>query len=446
MTSTSSRSPECPAPGRTPLRLVALLALVLSLVLAAGCGQQDPVAPAPATADTKATARTGVGAVSVSPDSVLAATFTVAWSEPAVLPLAPPVVGYAVAIDATGPVSLTTWRRTTHVLETVPAGGRQYARTYGPGATGVPAGAAAWLTVVPVFQGGALGAIGGSVAFRATDGFVLAGRVISDQGDPLADVDVTIPACGLVARTDADGAFRFAPLVAGRTFTLRTESGAGWHDYTTLPLGAADAAPVICLVSRQQLQYPVANLDYLHAFASISKWFWHNVGATRPLLRWEHFPLRVHIAAGLNANGTVDIDAIAREQLAYLNAACGRQLWVETADSTAAQVLVRCFNMSGAYGRVYLNPDQTNPVWGNTPPRWMRLVVAPVLTTEDAYRRMLNHELGHSLYIGSHSTNMAHLMNYQGGFDPGVPTDDDLRIFRAIATIPLGTDLNRYEE
>ena len=431
--------------------------LLALLALAGGCGRQDPVAPPGVAAPTAATAavdgkvsgRTDVGIVIVTSHPVLAATFTVAWDEPASLPLAPrPVTGYAVAIDTTGPVSAATWRRTTHVLEIVPAGGRGYARTYGPDTPGVVAGAPTWLAVVPVSGNGDPGEIGGSLAFRVTDGFVIAGRVISDQGEPLGgvDLDVVSPAFGPVATTGADGSFRTVPLVAGHARALRTRSGADWYDYATLPIGAGDPSPVICLLDRRPLQFPLEGVDSKLFLGVVTRWFYHNVDATRPFVRWEAFPLRVHIAAGTNAAGTVDLAAIAREQIAFLNAAVGRELWVETADSTQAQVRVRSYTIPGFLGQTALNPDEPHPVWGTTPPRWMRLVVDPAVATEQQARYLFNHELGHTLYVGSHSTNPNHLMWYQGGVSPGLPSADDLRLFRAVATIPAGTDYNRYED
>lgn len=433
------------------------LALLGLLALAGGCGRQDPLIPADASAPSttaatdigKAAGRTAVGPVVVTAHPVLAATFTVAWSEPASLPLAPrPLTGYAVALDTTGPVNAATWRRTTQVLEIVPAGQRAYTRTYGPATPGVVAGAQAWLTVVPVYGGDSLGAIGGSVAFHVTAGFVIVGRVISDQGAPLGEVDIHLAATayGPVARTAADGTFRTAPLIAGQAYALRTEAAADWYDYTTLPLGAGDPAPVICLLDRRPLQFPLDSVDSKLFLGVMTKWFYHNVGATRPFVRWDAFPLRVHIAEGTNTTGNLDLAALAREQIAFLNAAVGRELWVETADSTQAQVRVRIYTIPGFLGRTYLNPDDASAVWGAAPPRWMRLVLDPAVATEQQARFVLNHELGHTLYIGSHSTNANHLMWYQGGVVPGVPSVDDLRLFRAVATIPAGTDYNRYEE
>ncbi len=438
---------------------MAAVLIALTLLALSGCGRSDPAAPlspeaaasaavtAPAAA--KAEGVTAVGPVAVTAHPVLGATFTVSWAEPGQLPLGPQAVsGYAVAIAYDGPLTRTNWRRAARVLEIVPVGGRTYERTYGPGTPGVTAGAPAWLAVVPVHGSEVLGAIGGSVAFDVTDGFEIAGRVISDQGAPLGGVDINIaaPAYGPVARTAADGTFRTAPLVAGRAYELRTESGADWYDYTTLPLGAGDPEPVICLLDRRPLQFPVVGVDSKQFLGVMTKWFYHNVGATRPFVRWDAFPLRVHIAAGTGVGGTVDMATLAREQIAFLNAAVGRELWVETADSTQAQVRVRWITAPGFLGKVVLNPDEANAVWGAATPRWMRMIVDPSLATEQQVRSVLNHELGHSLYIGQHSTNANHLMWYQGGVSPGVPSVDDLRLFRAVATIPLGTDYNRYED
>lgn len=439
-------------------RVAAAAALVVvTLVALSGCDRGDPSAPLSPVAPAAVTAPDGaevagltaVGPVVVTAHPVLGATFTVSWGEPERLPLGPQAVtGYAVAIAYDGPVTRTNWRRTVRVLEIAPTGGRTYARTYGPGTPGVVAGAPAWLAVVPMYGGDVPGAIDGSVAFNVTDGFVIAGRVISDQGAPLAGVELEVvsPAYGPVAQTDADGAFRTAPLVAGRAYELRTESGADWYDYTTLAIGAGDPATVICLLDRRPLQYPLDSVDSKLFLGVMTRWFYHNVGATRPFVRWDGFPLRVHVAEGTNAGGNLDLAALVREQIAFLNAAVGRELWIETPDSNLAQVRVRAFAIPGFYGKTVLNPDEPHPVWGNTPPRWMRLVLDSSLATDQQVRFVLNHELGHTLYVGSHSTNNHHLMWYQGGVVPGVPSVDDLRLFRAVATIPAGTDFNRYEE
>jgi hypothetical protein len=389
----------------------------------------------------------GVDTVVVQSDSVQPSTFTVAWSEPEAMPLPPnPILYYSVAINYTATINGKNLTTTTHILENVPAGDRDYSRTYDTSNTHVTPGADGWIAVIPFYQLGGYGIVAQNVAHRVTNGFVISGRVISDQGTPLDGVTVLIPSCGLSTTTSDSGSFAFAPLSDEQAFALQTDASGDWFDYNTLPVGAADPEVLICLISRAPLDYLISGLDYKFTLGAMTRWFYHNVGTTRPYVRWASFPLNVYIDAGWNNNGTVDMAAAVRDQIDYLNTAIGREMWTEVPDTTNAQIVVRYRERSGFYGVTVLNPDTGGGVWGTTPPVKMRVVISPVLTTELAVQKLINHEFGHSLCFGSHSTNTQHLMNYGGGFDPGVPTADDLRMFRSITTIPIGTDFNRYEQ
>ena len=86
--------------------------------------------------------------------------------------------------------------------------------------------------------------------------------------------------------------------------------------------------------------------------------------------------------------------------------------------------------------------DRSQRDWGYDAPQRITLAINVNLNNASLAAGVINHELGHSLYMAGHALGHTQLM-MNGGW--GEPTADDLRMFRSIMTIPIGTPFQGYE-
>ncbi len=430
---------------------------IFVLMAFGGCGHEGSVAPPPGPLSTDTVFASGqherrlvsgVVAFVVESDAVVASRIHVRWEIADRLRFpADPIDSVVVAINYDEPVDEKNWRTTTRVLGSFPRSARIGAAVFEAGHPGIIPGRAGWVTVVPRHAAGSYGAIEGSVNHRITDGFFIDGLVITDRGGVAAGVEVTIPAHGLSTLTAADGRFRFGPLSDESAFILQTntpddasgatETGA-WFDFTTTPIGAGDPPVTICLIDRSGLLDPFSD-NYMVELGSVTKWFWAG-----PFMRWDHYPVTVYVPEGSNAAGTIDLGSLTRQQVAHMNGLMGGDAWVAVADSTDADVRFSFEVLSGFNGLARLNTHlpQSQRDWGYDAPQRMTLAISVNLNNATFAAGVINHELGHSLYMAGHALGHTQLM-MNGGY--GEPTADDLRMFRSIMTIPIGTPFQGYE-
>lgn len=422
----------------------------IALLAPIGCseqaGQSDFISPLAEATVEKAAGLPGVDTIAVESDPLAPATFVVAWSVPETQPLPPiSILHYRVAINYVAGINKSNWSTTTLVLETVPAGDKNFARVYDTSNVNVVAGANAWITVVPCYTTGVYGMIMRNVVHRITDGFVISGVVISDRFVPLDGVMVEIPAHGLTTETESGGTFQFGPLSDEGSFVLRTNTPdelppvppvGSWFDFTTTPIGVDNSQVTICLIDRTDLQ-DYFGTNYIVCLGSYTKWF-HAEWS----VRWDHYPCSVYIPDGWNQAGTIDLGSLVRQQMAHMNELIGRDTWVEIADSTQADIRFSYEVLPNDNGATWLNPHLPFNFrrWGYVAPELIRVAIDPGLSNEAHVAGVMNHELGHSLYFGGHSLRGL-MMN--GGY--GEPTADDLRLFRSVMAIPIGTPFHNYE-
>jgi hypothetical protein len=430
---------------------------IFVLMACGGCGHEGSVAPPPAPVTTDTASASGQlgrrlvpGAVAfaVASDVVVPSRIHVRWEIADRLQFPPdPIDSVVVAINYDEPADEKNWRTTTRVLGSFPRSARIGAAVFDAGHPDIVPGRTGWITVVPRHASGSYGAIERSVNHRITDGFFIDGLVIADRGGVAAGVEVTIPAHGLSTLTAPDGRFRFGPLSDESAFILQTntpddvsgatETGA-WFDFTTAPIGAGAPPVTICLIDRTELLDPFSD-NYMVEFGSVTKWFWAG-----SFMRWDHYPLTVYVPDGSNAAGTIDLGSLARLQVAHMNGLMGGDAWVAVADSTDADVRFSFEVLSGFNGLALLNTHlpRSQRDWGYDAPQRMTLAISVDLNNATFAAGVINHELGHSLYMAGHALGHTQLM-MNGGY--GEPTADDLRMFRSIMTIPVGTPFQGYE-
>ena len=177
--------------------------------------------------------------------------------------------------------------------------------------------------------------------------------------------------------------------------------------------------------------------------------FFRNMTYTTGLLgrptifrNWNHFPLTIYNPP-FSWEG-VDIQELARIALNSWNDLTGKELFVEIADSAAADVKIvydaTTDEEKHHVETVSLNEDGT--------PAKKLICIYPLRQTapiQYSGRRIFAHEMGHILQLG-HSEDLGHLM--VGGTSPITddPSEDEINLIRALYGMPTIFDADWYTD
>lgn len=328
--------------------------------------------------------------------------------------------------------------------------------------------------VRPMYAGGHWGPVGESIDLTPSRPYTRSGKVMDELGRPLVGVtvrleepdDFTDPR-GFVSEavTDTEGRYEgLGPIHESTTMVLVTDSPDepsapdaedAWFDFKTPPLafGESGGETEIVLVTRLAFD---PSADGIHDWTTMQllqhlSFSMGNVyGEVENLTyrRWESYPLKIFIPAGVSENGAVYYDEEIRAAIEFWNTTFGSEVFVETLDEGGAQI-VCTYEMwprnNIIAGRMKFVP-QTAPGenWGiNVPVRAELFLNAEILNFDWVTQEIARHELAHALGCYDHTWDTAGMMYISGGGPE--PLDYEVRILRALMGLPNLQEMNRYE-
>jgi len=442
----------------SPTRAVRIaLAILLPVVLTAGC--RDATVPAAPAAPGAAVP--GVTGLRAENDPVLWGTVHFRWDALPASPEGLPVLGYQLVLvtDPGGDPDAKDGGAT--VLRDVPAAGKVMTAATCDTRDGITAGVAQTFAVRPFYGAGAGWGPAARLTWTATPPHRRGGRVLDEQGRPLAGVVVRIQSPGDVA--DARGfraqavtnaAGRFAPLgpVAGdvplvlETVTPDVASSPGaadaYFDYRTEPLPYAPPGRdvTIYLLPRCELapgMMDVRNTNFVKVLQDLTlsdgRARWEGPTVMR---KWgpEEFPLPVLIPAGTNLAGTIDLAEVAAGAVEHLNGLFAVPLFVLTQDP--AETVVR-FDFTTWNNAAIVAPTPK----GSVRPQYATVRLNKGEENRPRLESAAVHELCHVLMYSRHNPNFYGVM----GSGTGALQPDEVRVLRALRHLPGEHFMSGYE-
>lgn len=365
-----------------------------------------------------------------------------------------PITHYVVKVSYAGPVTVQNWDAAQALAE-IPhqAGQVGYSATFGP-SDGLAPGVDAWFAIRGRDDHGQLSSLTAGGFTTITSEWWIEGRVTDDVGLPLLGVIVGTAAPVRNGNTDGAGHFRLGPYRSIDAVSVRTTT-TDHFDFTSAPLSSpVDIDFDIVLPARYAidpdcLAYGGSFLDYVRDQTRTTA-VAGDTSATR-LWRWDNYPVRVFLPDSTLASGR-QMDDLARPMLALWNDTVGEAMFVEVATAAEADAHFRWVTDAAAgYGQVSLELP-AGGVIGNVRPERMRIEVETGLLTDQFFKEVSLHELGHVLGLIEHYDNSCptsgHLMVNGASGNLSLPEPihpDEVRAVRLISRLRQGIDMAGYE-
>jgi hypothetical protein len=394
------------------------------------------------------------------------------WDQPALMITPRPLIRYLVGVSAIEFSSEDEWPLVT-IIDSVPdiAGHYQYRHLYDDDDYPVlTPGEDMWVAVRVEDVAGVLSNLSSVRRLRITTPYWLQGVVRDDAAEPLMGVLVDYGCDTCKTLTDAAGEFELGPFRDIDKYVLHVRDdaqGTGeigeFYDFLTDTLSAETPSPLrILLIQNYGLEDACDGYynggDFLTYFRTSTNT--HVMTINRPnykLLKWEEYPLRVHIHQTMNADSTFAMDEVARMALADWNGRMGDTYLVEVADPAQAQVRIEFSNSGlcpGCIGQTILEVPTNYQLSEAIPQRVLVKVKISMVDPVDTHEVLL-HELGHALLLKEHSVcippnRIVHVMspNPKGIIEDRFPdwpiSIDEMHAVRAIRNLPQGQDMSRY--
>lgn len=446
--------------------ILASLALIF-----AGCSKDDSsLSPTGPDQDVlaKAGGSDGVQNLTCTNDDVLWGTVHIGWESPLQGPLA--VVKYYVVVNSSGgAVTASNWDQATQLAEIDANGGTNFAETFDTTDSGVWAGNNQTYAVRPLYEQGVWGSID-SRSLRPTLPHVEWGYVRDDLGNPLAGVTVRMHEPTGVSdprgfsserTTDANGMFAaIGPVSEDMDIVLETDSpdsvsqaGAedAYFDYRTAPLEYAysGGAREIRLIAKRDIDTALCTSlanNYVEVLQYYSKSFHTSTSGT--MYTWDaaDFPLAVYIPDAVASNGG-DMDQAVRDALEYYNDILGDEVFVETSNSSQAQIRFSFGTNLGDPGKMtVLEPTGVSDTdVGYVPFDVLGVQIDLGLDPASQYATyVIRHELGHTLGIYIHPSASGYLMN-TGILHGYELTPGESKLIQSYRNMPDVVEMRRYE-
>lgn len=273
-------------------------------------------------------------------------------------------------------------------------------------------------------------------------GFDADGRVIdADTGEPLAGIFVS--AEGVVCTTGVDGRYRLDNLpyytnrVRARDELVPGDLGAYYDLSWPVPPLTSHFSLDLPLVPVLGLESTLWEDSYPGGFLEFLKYLTDTRGLNgRPTIfrRWNHYPVSVYNPPFMWEG--VDLQALAAAAMESWESGSGLDLFAETDDPEAADVVINYDEVLDSKHRIEkiaFNPDGT--------PSKIAIWIFPKNTLSPMTIRgqmVFAHEFGHVLQL-AHSTDYGHLMVGQTApaYYVNGPTLDELRLLRVLHRFPF---------
>lgn len=368
-----------------------------------------------------------------------------------------PIAAYEVAMSYAGAVTIAGWAQAIQLGATPHAPGQAgYSVTFSQSNGGLVPGAEAWFAVRARDERGQLSGSLLSRRTRITTEWWIDGRIIDDRGAPILGVIAATPTPGRNDNSDADGLFRLGPYRSVDTVTVATTPPAGYYGFRTGRIASAvDISLDIVLPQRYALDphcsFEAYGGSYLNWFRQLTRTATvaGDTSASR-LWRWGQWPVSVFLPDSTLASGR-DMDQAARDMIALWNQELGATYLVETGSRTGADIYFAWVEDAGAgYGQAGLELPPGG-VLGDVRPVRIRVELETGIGSEQFFREVCLHELGHALGLSSHSLECdgaGHLMvlGASGNLSLEHPIHpDELTAVRILRALPQGVDMSGFQ-
>lgn len=367
-----------------------------------------------------------------------------------------PIAAYEVAMSYAGAVTVANWEQAIQLGATPHVPGQAgYSATFSRTNGGLVAGAEAWFAVRARDDRGQLSGSALSRWTLITTEWWIDGRVIDDRGAPILGVIAATVLPGRNDNSDGEGLFRLGPYRSVDTVTVATTPPAGYYAFRTGRIASGvDVALDIVLPQRYELAPQCEISAYGGSFLN---WFRHMtrtvpvVGDTAAarLWKWDQWPVSVFLPDSTAASGR-DMDQAAREMIALWNQELGEVFLVETTSRDEADIYFAWVTTSsGGYGEASLDLPPGG-VLGDVRPERVRLEVVTGISSDQFFREVCLHELGHALGLTNHSLQCdgaGHLMvlGASGSLSLEHPIHpDELNAVRIVRALPQGADMSGF--
>lgn len=367
-----------------------------------------------------------------------------------------PIVAYEVAMSYAGAVTAANWDQAIHLGATPHVPGQAgYSATFSRANGALVAGAEAWFAVRARDDRGQLSGSALSRWTLITTEWWIDGRVIDDRGAPILGVIASTLLPGRNDNSDGEGLFRLGPYRSVDTVSVATTPPVGYYAFRTGRItSGADVALEIVLPQRYEL---APQCEFAAYGGSFLNWFRHmtrtvpvagDTAAAR-LWKWDDWPVSVFLPDSTSTSGR-DMDQAARDMIALWNQELGETFLVETASREDADIYFAWVTTSsGGYGEASLDVP-AGGVLGDVRPERVRLEVVTGINTDQFFREVCLHELGHALGLTSHSLQCdgaGHLMvlGASGNLSLEHPIHpDELNAVRILRALPQGADMSGF--
>ncbi len=301
----------------------------------------------------------------------------------------------------------------------------------------------------------ALGAAGCEDSTAPPPAGGLEGVVRDEDGLPLAGIDVLCREVGsdagdgLTAVTGPDGRFRVAGERPGGRYLLRTltDDHLFW-DFESDTITAPAAPQVLPLVRRRSLAAGCADDYYgrdgfLGLLMDLTKttqtW---TARPDRRLLKWDHYPVPVHVAGGVGTGG-IDLGEAVLAAVAAWNEDLDEPYL--TPVDTIPAVGIRIGFGAIAFLGLASQLEPSGYTINEAVPRVIEITVREDLRDREAVVSIVRHELAHALGMGGHSACPDHLtyFAYQAA-GSRVPRAEEIAALRAVRHLPQGLPMDHY--
>lgn len=367
-----------------------------------------------------------------------------------------PIVAYEIVMSYAGAVTTDNWEQSIHLGETPHVSGQSgYGVTFSRANGGLLPGAEAWFAVRARDDRGQLSGALLSRRTNITTEWWIDGRVLDDLGAPILGVITATSAPIRNDNTDGEGLFRLGPYRSVDTVTVATTPPAGYYAFRTGGItSAVDVSLDIVLPQRYELA-PECAFDsyggnYLNWFRRMTRTATvaGDTAASR-LWKWQEWPVSVFVPDSTLASGR-DMGQAAREMIALWNQSLGEVFMVETGSRVTADIYFAWVDdASAGYGQASLELP-VGGVLGDVRPERIRLEVETGLLTDQFFREVCLHELGHALCLSAHSLECdgaGHLMvlGASGNLSLEHPIHpDEVRAVRLLRVLPQGVDMRGF--
>lgn len=391
-----------------------------------------------------------------------------------------PIDFFLVAGSYSERITEENWDASDFIVEAAPGTSIQQQLVMAAPAYDIRPGEELWVAVRTRDDHGQVSHQNISVRLTVSTAWYLDVLLQDDTGDPLVTALISYD-CGECvegarnAVTGGDGLLHLGPFRSVDSVVVATntsddvggDSGNGWYDYVTEPLGIGGGFLNLVLPGRYDLdlaacpETPVTDfMDYFQLMTKTKALNPADDPERRLLHRWADYPLRVFYSAGvLPQLGDEPLAPHARKSVAAWETALGGGWFTETSDSAGAQIVIRVDDLLGSVnGLTSIEPGR--PLLGSLVPEQVTVTISDSAGFPNGTHaaETVLHEMGHALGLLNHSciSGKGNLMDGGGlsGFDLEA-LDESLwytlihatewRAVRAIRSLPAAVPMAGYE-